>query len=148
MASPLTNLNESVNNSIRSVMSKKLTKKELVNFINEEAKKVAKKYYLTVDDSVRKIIRGVLKEFISDRELSKVEDYADDLFNPLGIDVEFTEHFRERLNDPRNRKQIETDELKDLFRKLYLKYGQKLPNFRKRNRRYCFRYEYEHPHPF
>jgi len=84
-----------------------------------------------MDDSVRKIIRGVLKEFISDRELSKVEDYADDLFNPLGIDVEFTEHFRERLNDPRNKKQIETDELKDLFRKLYLKYGQKLPNFRK-----------------
>lgn len=84
-----------------------------------------------MDGSVRKIIRGVLKEFISDRELSQVEDYADDLFNPLGIDVEFTEHFRERLNDPRNRKQIETDELKDLFRKLYLKYGQKLPNFRK-----------------
>lgn len=84
-----------------------------------------------MDDSVRKIIRGVLKEFISDRELSKVEDYADDLFNPLGIDVEFTDHFRERLNHPRNRKQIETDELKDLFRKLYLKYGQKLPNFRK-----------------
>lgn len=82
-------------------------------------------------NSVRKIVRGVLKEFISDRELSQVEDYADDLFNPIGIDVEFTEHFKDRLNDPRNRKQIETDELKDLFRKLYLKYGQKLPNFRK-----------------
>lgn len=39
---PLTNLNESINNSIKSLMEVKITKKGLQEFISEEAKKVAK----------------------------------------------------------------------------------------------------------
>lgn len=39
---PLTNLNESIDNSIKSLMSTKVTKKGLQEFISEEAKKVAK----------------------------------------------------------------------------------------------------------
>jgi len=80
---------------------------------------------------VRALVRQTLKEFMTQRDLDKVEDYADDMFNPIGIDVEFTHHFVDRLNDPRNQKDIESEELKDLFKKLYLKHGQRLPNFRK-----------------
>ena len=80
---------------------------------------------------VRNIVREVLKEYISRRELGNIEDYADDLFSNVNVDVEFAEpHFLDRLNDPRNEIDIETDELKDLFRKTYIKYGQKIPNFR------------------
>jgi len=82
------------------------------------------------ESEVRKIVRGVLKEYISTSQLRKVDDFADSLFNPLGVDVEFSTHFVDRLNDPRNGEAIETDELKDLFVKLYQKYGEKIPNFR------------------
>lgn len=79
---------------------------------------------------IRHIVREVLKEYISMGDLRDVENYADSMFNPEGVDVEFSTHFIERLNDPRNKEEITTPELKDLFTKLYLKYGQKIPNFR------------------
>lgn len=80
---------------------------------------------------VRNIVREVLKEYVSSMELNRVEDYADNLFNPIGVDVEFTDHFMDRLNDPRNIVDIESVELKQLFKKLYEKYGQKIPNLRR-----------------
>jgi len=83
------------------------------------------------ESEVRNIVREILKEFVSSVELDKVEDYADDLFNPLGVDIEFTDHFIDRLNDPRNIVDIESYELKDLFSKLYTKYGEKIPNLRR-----------------
>jgi hypothetical protein len=39
---PLTNLNESINSNIKSIMDKKITKKELSKFISEQAKVIAK----------------------------------------------------------------------------------------------------------
>ena len=81
---------------------------------------------------IRKIVRETLiKEFVSSRELDRVEDFADNLFNPVGVDIEFTDHFMDRLNDPRNIVDIESVELKDLFSKLYTKYGEKIPNLRR-----------------
>lgn len=82
-------------------------------------------------NEARKVVRSVLKEFMTQGELDRVENYADDLFNNVGVDVEFTAHFVDRLNDPRNGKDIESIELFDLFKKLYEKYGQKLPTLRK-----------------
>ena len=43
--------------------------------------------------------------------MTLVEDYADRLFKELGLDVEFSRHFRDRLNDPRNAKPISAAEL-------------------------------------
>lgn len=80
---------------------------------------------------VRNIVRKILKEYMTSYDLRDVEQYADNMFNNIDIDVEFTNHFIDRINDPRNSKEIESQELKDLFKKLYFKYGQKLPNFRK-----------------
>jgi hypothetical protein len=58
--------------------------------------------------------------------MSLVEDYADKLFSELGLDVEFSKHFRERLNDPRNRKPITAAELIGLFKRTYQKSGRRI----------------------
>jgi hypothetical protein len=63
---------------------------------------------------------------ITQADLKKIEDYADKLFKALGIDVEFTRHFLDRVNDTRNVKQITPDELTALFRKTYNTHGKKI----------------------
>lgn len=55
-----------------------------------------------------------------------LEDYADRLFSALGLDVEFSKHFRERINDPRNPRPITASELIDLFKRAYEKSGKKI----------------------
>jgi len=64
--------------------------------------------------------------YISRDELKEVEIFADKLFEGLGIDIAFTNHFYERLNDPRNGKQITENELREMFRDMFLKIGNKL----------------------
>ena len=59
-------------------------------------------------------------------DLDQVEKYADRIFASLGIDVEFTRHFLDRVNDKRNVKQITPSELTRLFKQSYKKYGKKI----------------------
>jgi hypothetical protein len=63
---------------------------------------------------------------ITRQELKEIERYADSIFKALNIDIEFTRHFFDRVNDPRNVKQITTDELIELFKDLRKKYGKSL----------------------
>ena len=63
---------------------------------------------------------------ITKSDLDQVERYADKLFAALGIDVEFTKHFMDRVNDARNKKQITSAELVRLFKQSYKKYGKKI----------------------
>lgn len=65
---------------------------------------------------------------ITQRELDNIERYADKLFAKVGIDVEFTRHFLDRVNDVRNREQITSPELIRLFKKTYQQYGRKIPS--------------------
>lgn len=60
-----------------------------------------------------------LLEEIQQHELDQVERFADALWQKLGIDVEFTRHFMDRLNDERNGKPISVAELVRLFKKEY-----------------------------
>ena len=60
---------------------------------------------------------------ITQPELDAVEKFADALWGKLGVDIEFTRHFMDRLNDPRNIKPISPAELVRIFRKEYEKYG-------------------------
>lgn len=64
-----------------------------------------------------------IKEDVTAAELSQVERFADSLWAKLGIDVEFTHHFIQRVNDPRNVKPISAAELVRLFRKEYEQWG-------------------------
>ena len=65
-------------------------------------------------------------ERISKSDLDQIEKYADRLFASLGIDVEFTRHFLDRVNDERNKKPINQAELVRLFRLTYKKHGKKI----------------------
>lgn len=60
---------------------------------------------------------------ITSSELKELERYLDQVWNTLGIDVNFTKHFLDRVNDPRNGKPIEFMELRKLFVDTYKKYG-------------------------
>ena len=58
--------------------------------------------------------------------LDKLESYLDQMFASLGIDVEFTRHFLDRVNDKRNKQQITLKELAILFKDAYTKYGKRI----------------------
>ena len=60
---------------------------------------------------------------VSQSDLNQVEQYADKLFAKVGLDVEFTKHFLQRVNDTRNQKPITSAELIRLFRQEYQKHG-------------------------
>jgi len=77
-------------------------------------------------EEVFNILRPVIKEEITKPQLDSIEKYADGLFNKLGIDIEFTRHFLDRVNDKRNKKPITTAELIGMFKRLYKKHGKPL----------------------
>lgn len=72
-------------------------------------------------------LRNILFEDISQGDLNAVEKYADKLFSKVGIDINFTKHFMDRVNDSRNGKPINTAELIHLFKQTYKKYGKAIP---------------------
>lgn len=63
---------------------------------------------------------------VTPADLKNIEAYADKLFKAVGIDVAFTKHFLDRVNDARNVTQITPMELSNMFRKSYGKYGKKI----------------------
>jgi len=73
-----------------------------------------------------------LKEYSKDNlpvtqgDLRNLENYADKLFARVGIDVEFTRHFLDRVNDARNDKPITVGELIRIFKQQYKYYGKKI----------------------
>jgi hypothetical protein len=77
-------------------------------------------------EEVFKILRPVIKEEISKSQLNAIEAYADKLFAKLGIDIEFTKHFLDRVNDERNKKPISVPELMGMFKRLHRKHGKPL----------------------
>ena len=70
-------------------------------------------------------LKGDTKE-IKKSDLDQLERYADKIFGVLGIDVEFTRHFLDRVNDIRNQRQITYAELIRLFKQSFKKYGKKI----------------------
>ena len=77
-------------------------------------------------DTMRPIINLTASKEITKSDLDQLERYADKLFAAVGIDVEFTRHFLDRVNDERNKKQITTAELTRLFKQSYKKFGKKI----------------------
>jgi|TARA_R110002167_G_scaffold77666_3_gene215493 hypothetical protein len=53
---------------------------------------------------------------LSQGDLDSLETFADKVFGKVGIDVNFTRHFLDRVNDERNVKQISMGELTRLFK--------------------------------
>jgi len=63
---------------------------------------------------------------LSKQDLDTVEKYADKLYKSVGIDVEFTRHFLDRVNDARNKKQITVGELIRMFKQSRKMHGKKI----------------------
>lgn len=63
---------------------------------------------------------------ITKRELDALEKILDQLYSKLGLDIEYTKHFLERLNDSRNGTQITIAELAAMFTKEFVQHGDKL----------------------
>jgi len=73
----------------------------------------------------------ISEQKITPSDLKVLEKYADRLFAKVGIDVNFTRHFLDRVNDSRNNKQITSSELTRLFKQSYQKYGKKIASLGK-----------------
>ena len=63
---------------------------------------------------------------ITKKQLDTIERFADKLWAKVGLDIEFTRHFLDRVNDARNKKQITGGEIQRLFRQSYRKHGKKI----------------------
>lgn len=71
----------------------------------------------------------LLNEFdqqITPVQLKVIEKALDKLFSDLGIDIEFTKHFLDRLNDERNQTPITPYELAKVYKSLHDTWGDKL----------------------
>ena len=64
-----------------------------------------------------------LDKKITQSDIDALETFADRIFGKVGIDVEFTRHFLDRVNDDRNGEQITGSELTRLFKQEYKRWG-------------------------
>lgn len=62
--------------------------------------------------------KAPVKEEVTQQQLNDLEKFADRLLNKFDIDIEFTRHFKDRMNDPRNKPAITVAELQKLFKKI------------------------------
>ena len=77
-----------------------------------------------LEKALRKYREGKeVNEAITPADLDQLETFADKLFAKVGIDVEFTRHFLDRVNDARNNKPITMAELTRLFKQEFKRYG-------------------------
>ncbi len=67
--------------------------------------------------------KSSIREEVTQSNLDEIERYADKLFSTLGIDVNFTRHFVDRVNDTRNVKPITPAELTRLFKQEFKRWG-------------------------
>ena len=90
-------------------------------------------YHITIANLTGKVgdsiamVEKFITEDITASDLEQVERYADKLFAAVGIDVEFTRHFHDRVNDKRNMKPITTAELIGIFKRTYKRHGKRIP---------------------
>jgi hypothetical protein len=59
-----------------------------------------------------------VEEKFSQSDVDGLEKFADRILKKYDIDVEFTRHFVDRLNDPRNKPEIKVAELQRFFKKI------------------------------
>jgi hypothetical protein len=72
------------------------------------------------------VIENEQADEITQEMLNKLEYYLDQIFSKVGIDIEFTRHFLDRVNDSRNKRPITLKELAILFKDTYIKYGKRI----------------------
>jgi len=99
------------------------------NIIANNAKLIAfiSKNPMLINQLLRLATEEKINENITPSQLSQVEKYLDKLWGKVGIDVEFTKHFMDRVKDKRNEKPITSAEVLRIFKQTYKKYGKQIP---------------------
>ena len=69
-----------------------------------------------------------VNEDFTQKDVNDLEKFADRILRKYGIDVEFTRHFVDRLNDPRNSPDIKVSELQRFFKKIQKNKGRNIIN--------------------
>ena len=69
---------------------------------------------------MRKWLESVelISEDVDQKQLNDLEKFGDRLLKKFNIDIEFTRHFADRMNDTRNKPAIKVTELQRLFKKI------------------------------
>ena len=92
------------------------------------------KTFLTFHENAYGYSFGVMKPVadlhakFSQRDVDDIEKFADRILKKYNIDIEFTRHFVDRLNDPRNNPEIKVAELQRFFKKIQRAKGQNIRN--------------------
>jgi cytidylate kinase len=101
--------------------------KAIDRFINQKPSRPAANRWLAAQKAKPQIsVTEADSRPITTNDLKKLEFYADKIFRNVGIDVEFTHHFLDRVNDQRNVRQITLPELAVLFRDQYQRWGKRI----------------------
>ena len=67
-----------------------------------------------------------IEEEVTPKQVNDLEKFADKLLKKFNIDVTFTRHFVDRMNDPRNSPEIKVSELQRLFKKIQKNKGKNI----------------------
>ena len=62
--------------------------------------------------------KSFLAEDVTQAQLNDLEKFADRILAKFGVDIEFTRHFADRMNDERNKPAITIAELQRVFKKI------------------------------
>jgi hypothetical protein len=65
-------------------------------------------------------------EYVSPQDFHHLKNYINNFFKLLGVYIDFGSHFKDRVNDPRNGKDITVQELAKLFKDEYRLHGEEL----------------------
>ena len=90
------------------------------------------KTFLTFHENSYGYSFGVMKPVadlharFSQKDVDDVEKFADRILKKYDIDIEFTRHFVDRLNDPRNNPEIKVAELQRFFKKIQKNKGRNI----------------------
>ena len=83
--------------------------------------KVTKRYKKDTPGEAYRInedFEEMFNEDVTQKQLNDLEKFADRLLDKFGIDIEFTRHFADRMNDDRNKPAISIAELQRVFKKI------------------------------
>lgn len=67
---------------------------------------------------------------ITNAHLQRLEKELDKIFKSVGIDITFTKHFMDRVRDSRGGIPITLPEIRDMFRKVFIKYRDQLSKYK------------------
>ena len=83
--------------------------------------------YRAYIEKMKKITKQRNEDF-TQKDVNDLEKFADRILKKYDIDVEFTRHFVDRLNDPRNSPEIKVSELQRFFKKIQRNKGKNIRN--------------------